>query len=473
MTTVVSNAFALFVNAIAPADHIISLGTSTFDASSVQAGEIIEIAAGTRSGLRIDGLVNGTALNPIIIRNEPGAQVTINRTSTQTGDFLFRLKGGRYVIDGRTYAPAGESYGIKITRSTAQGAPTSFMQLLNDNPTNGWAEYITIKGVEVDGLSALSSQNPNNQAMIGIQHNEFDTGSSIYKLANYPGTVYHNVIVEHCYIHDTYGEGVYLGANYHSDGVYFDRPPTSGFEARYNIVEDMGRGFIELKLGWDGTNKIHHNICRRSGLRDNEPSGAQAVGCSFYEGGGEIYNNWIEDAGEHGAWTYVFKLPKSYLNSKGYSEQLTFRAYNNIIVTPGAGLSPGTNQPGNGVLAGDEGTSPLGEGQTAYYETSEAYNNTIISPENHGVSMGGQGSTKIAANNIICDVGGSYVSGATDTNNNKTSTVAAQFFENAGADDYRLTDNSPARDNASGTPLATTDYDDVVRGTPASQGAYE
>jgi hypothetical protein len=433
--------------AVAPPDFIIPTSTGTWNGASegVFPGAIVQIAAGNRGTLRINDVVSSDLSNPIIIRSDPAGVSTIRRTNAQNGDFIFRINDSRgWILDG-SYT-SGQTYGIKVMHSiNGVDSPSAFIQMW------GVCQDYIIRNIEVDG----GYLQPNETGGIGIQHNDNSVTSPGVQLWR------ENIIVERCKVYDVDGEGIYLGPNY--GGGLSNVTPLRNIEVRYNDLQRCGRDACQIKSTIDGNNSFHHNYCKTTGLRLDEHQGAQKLGFGYFEGSGDVYNNWFEDSGEHGILNFCLARPNS------YSLPPT-RIYNNIIIRSGVN-DDAIAQDGDGIRV-DAGSG------MAIPEYVEIYNNTIIDSENVGIRVYSEISTPITVqNNISVGNGGSDIAlpGHAVESNNQTGTVASQFFDDAGLDNYSLTTNSPALDNATTGLTASTDYADVSRpqGPNKDQGALE
>jgi hypothetical protein len=432
---------------VTPADYIIPLGTTTFNASAVQPGEIIEIAGGTRGRLRIDN-VAGALGNRITIRSSKDQKTIIRLPTPGSGDFVVRMQNCTHWDFDGTYTD-GEEYGIKIMHSTTGvDSSTSYMQM--------WricSDY-AIRGVEVDG-GFLAGGSDNG---IGIQHND---GSITFQ--NPVDQLWReNILIEQCKIYDVQGEGIYLGSNYGASE--HDVTPLRNIEVRFNDVRFCGRDCIQVKSTLEGDNSIHDNITEESGTRTDEGTPNQKPTISYFEGSGDVYNNISINAGEHGINQFVSNRPNS-------QSLPPFRAWNNLVIRPGIFNDDANTQPGDGISSGASAGGAVPE----YVEITY---NTVIGAEQAGVEANSSIDTPVTIrNNLLLDCPQAIndnSSGTKDIANNQTGSVAGMNFVDQANDDYHLTSSSPARNNASGVSPAT-DLDGIERprGGTADQGCYE
>jgi hypothetical protein len=402
-------------------------------------GDVIELAHGTHGPLVFQNFA-GLAAQPITIRNGNGV-VIVRRTSAATGSFVLSLRNCQHVtLDGSN---AGESYGIQVMyASSGTDAPSAFIQLWDNGaglaagtPT----EAITIRYVEVDGGWPTNSTDG-----IGIQLNDGDQ----FTRALHPTQVRDGLLIEHCYVHDVEGEGMYIGPNW-TDGDI----PVTNVEIRYNTVDDTGWDGIQVKSCFEGTNSIHHNTVRRVGSR-MDALFYQHYGIAIDSGRGDIYANWIEDSGHHGIQVYTASGPTT-----GY-DPFPAAIYNNVIVRPGSTY----------YVAGDSTDGIVTGSQTGTIRVVPAiYNNTIIDPQSRAIDVNSNTTSGFVTNNICIDSSGVSAPGGVTVTNNPTSAT----FVDDGADDYHLAAASLASGTV-GTDIAATDFDGDARANgTADCGAYE
>jgi len=429
------------------ADHTISLKTSTFDCSSVRAGDTVTLPSGTRDPLVIAGC-NGTASNPITIRNDSrGTGPTVIRSSSGS-ERAFVLACNNcvgVVIDGSNKwsgAPNEETYGIKITMTGGE-APTAFLRI------GGLSRFVTIRNVEVDGAwPALADHG------IGISVNDHKI-----KLADHPGRWREGILIERSYVHDIGAEGLYVGPPH-----YYGDLPLRNIEIRRNRIEDIGWNAINTKSMWEGNNSIHHNVVRRVGKNSSTSTNtSQYSAITNISGTVKIYNNLIESSGQHGISQWTGGGP---LASEGKGPFETY-IWNNVIVGAGSlwrtfmGESHGINV---GAQDGCEKPIPY------------IFNNTIVNARRNAVRLAANVGGGFVKDNIVADAGSTpivapiFVTQA----NNRVGAASQMDFMDAENSNFRLRATSPAR-NQSTNGFPENDFDDVPRPQDGAgdQGAFE
>jgi hypothetical protein len=293
-----------------------------------------------------------------------------------------------------------------------------------------------------------------NSDGIGISINDHSI-----KRSDYPGTWREGYLIEHNYIHDIEGEGMYVGPNYRDGDL-----PLRNIEIRFNLLEDIGWEGINTKSMLAGNNSVHHNVVRRVGKNDSQTTKPnQYAGINNNMGSVKIYNNWVEDTGTHGIKVGSGEGPPE---SAGYGPFASY-VWNNVILNAGSlWRSFMSESHGISVTAQDEREKPA----------PFIYSNTIINPRGNGIHMSGSVAPGYVKDNIISGVDGTPIQAPSVViqSNNRAGVVSAMLFVDAERKNYRLRPDSPARNKGSdGFP--DTDFDDRARpqdGVP-DQGAFE
>ena len=403
-------------------DHTISLEQKRIDGNmmDVQPGDKICIAAGKRDYLRLENF-NGSAEKPLLITN----------------------CGGQVVITGNEY------YGIAIVEST-------FFQLTgsgNDAHTYGFKIIGSgAMGIQVAGFSSdfeIDHIEIENVGFAGIMA-KHDPSCANPDLRNF---IMKNVSMHDNYIHDTGGEGFYLGYSWFPSREV-DCNGTKTLFYPHEIQSLQIYNNLIRNTGWDGlqvgcaTNEVNifNNTIENYGV-DNElyqNNGVQ-IGAGTT---GDFFNNIIKEGTGTG------------ISFFGYGNN---RVYNNQLIRCG----------NLGIYQNDKGAR---EG-TNYY----IVNNTFISPGSTAIHVSDAiTSGNLLANNILVNPGnGSFIEGInarwTQEANLTTADIKGVFFKDVAKDDYRLTANSPAIDG--GTALLWLKFDAQMHERPGGKaydiGAFE
>jgi hypothetical protein len=379
-----------------------STGTVVVDGLTLnlQAGSVICLSALNKYvNITFRNLV-GTGANPIIITNCAGV-ATVNATGKPytikvESSKHFRIKGG-----------AGTSYGIKLSGGHM--------------------------GLTLEKLSTLFEVNNVEIGNVGFAGIMAKTDPTCDDATNRGNFVMQNVFIHDNYIHDTGGEGLYIGNSFYETGMNL----SCGYRLPHTI---------------DGL-KIYNNRIERAGW-----DGIQ-VGCAVT--GAHVYRNRVEDYGY---------LNVAYQNNGiQFSQGTKGICYRNFI-SRGPGI--GINVVGYGdsfihdnviVSAGTFGIF-CDERTTRDLPGFRIVNNTIIDPSQDGIRMYNEYVPGIIFNNIIVNPGNfsRYVYPRTGndayvykinryipielSNNIFTMQLATVGFRDPLTGNFRLAEFSPARD---------------------------
>src|SRR5262245_58489608 len=436
------------IEPVLAADHRIPSSAVSFNCAPVNPGDTVTLAPGIRGPLSIRNCT-GTNTNRITIRNDSaGAGPTVIRRATGTkAGFIFNCENCVGVtLDGSNKwagAPLGKTYGIKVTVTGGAG-PSIFLRF------GGLSRHITIRNVEIDGAWPSIVTNGS-----GIRINDLKVDRNTF-----PGLWRENILLEDNYVHNVALEGMYVGANF-KDGDL----PVRNVEIRNNIVEDTGFEGINTKSMWEGDNSIHHNQVRRAGMNGAMTNNsAEFSGIKNNAGTVKIYNNWVETTGQHGiqSWTQGGPLESA---GRGPFEA---HIWNNVIVAAGGGHFP--------FMGASYGIS-VGAQNGCEKPVPLVYNNTIINSRQSAIYLTRNVGAVFVRDNLISASGGNPVIAAPSfvvVTNNLVGTVTQMAFMDPLAGNFRLTANSPARNQGSEV-FPATDFDDDPRpnGEAADQGAFE
>lgn len=363
-------------------DYIVELDVISVDLASVGVGpgDTVYLRAGHRDQVYFSN-IHGTKEAPILVTNLDGQVVFTSSTShtirfSQCDHFILRGTPGE-----------GYDYGIKVAYA-ARGMSGIAMY---DRSSDFEVCDIEITGVGFAGILAKDDN------------------------ATGPDWAMENVFLHDLYIHDTGGEGFYVGSSF-----WTTRNPHELHNVHIynNLIVRAGWDGIQLGCGTQNTS-IHDNVIINPGFF-NEPS--QRSGIQLNPGSDtHIYNNYIEGGSSSGI----------FLSGRGGN-----KVYNNIIVRPaGAGIN----------VAEDADLIP----GTAYY----VMNNTIIEPGGHGCWFRSRGSVgSLFYNNLVVNPGGSYLYrqyanvDVTESNNLYSASKVTVGFVDPATNDYHLLISSPAVD---------------------------
>lgn len=311
-------------------------GTTKIDGkgnfSNIRPGNVLCIEAGLyEGGLQFVNLIGGSG-SPIVIKN-CGGQVALNES--------IQIFASRYVKISGT-GDASKKYGFKVQKSAGVGVDIG--QLSSD--------------VEVENIEIENAGFAGIMAKTDPQCNKPETWKDNFTL--------YNLKIHDCFIHDTEGEGMYIGAtagykdsNKWCNGGKMYAHYLKSVYIYNNRLERTGWDGIQVNLAVEDT-KIYNNTVIGYGTSKTL---YQNFGFSIGSGTkGRIYSNFIYQLD---AYKTTSTNPNDYKASgvQIISNQDTF-FYNNIIV----------NSERHGVFAHNRLTpSQVNSGEGYYF-----INNTII-----------------------------------------------------------------------------------------------
>lgn len=431
-----------------------------------QAGDIIELAAGTHGKLTVT--LNGSASGYVTLRASRSARVTISAATS----FVFTYASCSYLtIDGGVI---GTQYGLLFTAPSSSSGVGHFVKC------SGRSHHITIRNFEIDGKVTSWSGTPAAAIPIGLGLHD-----NTLLRANNNSVFHHDILVENFYAHSLRGEAIYGGPNWTTGAV-----PMKDVTIRNGVIEDTGRDGIQVKAPYEGTNVVDNVVCRRVGRNNYDRDAGQLFGISIACGTARVSNCRIYDSGESGIQFYTQNGPFVDTAFDGYGPYTEFavEAYNNLVVRAGSGLARtgkvmgqapapagcSAANAGNGIVAGaDTDTNAAGKGMVP--PLPNFYNNTVANCEQYGINIGSRCKAGgVVSNNVLIGNGTALNLGVTTTNvgNYSTGTPFANPSNtfNASGDDYHLTLARPV----SGTAVAAVDLDGDARSlATADSGCYE
>lgn len=429
-------------------DHFIEKDILIIDGEdlNIQSGDVVCLEAGAREYLLIRNVdPNDTFSSPVTIQNYEG-QLIID-TEHYYGISIQNCNN--LIISGK--GDPSYTYGIDIRRV--------------ENGSGIGVNNLSSK-VEIEGCQIADTY----FAGIIAKTDPYCTDGVIYPTRN--DFTQYNIIIHDNYIHDTGGEGMYIGSskftgftlecNGESQTVY---PHVNiGVQIYDNIVESTGWDGIQISSVISDCN-IYNNYI----LHDSEEGYTYQMSGILIGGGSQCdcYNNKIFDGKGDGIEIF----------GKG-----NMKIYNNLIVRAGETYYPG-----------DLTYSKYGIYCDDVYTDANAYmyfyNNTIISPKSDGINFRNENISDVRAyNNLIVEPGAYSTIGedafihiddetiTIDKQNNFFSTdVYAINFDSPANSDYDLQITSPVINQ--GKAISDFDFDIENRSRPIADkwdiGAYE
>lgn len=424
-------------------DFTIPLNTTTINGTSlgVQPGDTICLLAGQRTFLYFKNII-GDSLHPVVIINKDGAVNVMNTTYS----YGIRVAQSRYFRFTGTGVDSIK-HGIKIL----QTAPNCNGLSLDNLATNFEIDHFEIANTGFAGINSKTQPTCDGTANRGV-------------FTQYSVSIHDN------YIHDTGGEGMYIGHSFYNgycqtcNGVPDTLYPHDiiGMRIYNNIIENAH---------WDGMQvgcvvedcEIYNNVITNYGIDKvtSQNAGLQIGGGTT----GKCYNNFV--ANGSGIGINVFGTGNNFV-------------YNNIVLNAGQNYFP--NDPSkfvHGIFCADRSTVP---GSPFNF-----INNTIINPKTDGIRMTSTlSANNEIRNNIVVHPGsmGSYSNPNTSyvnlmttaptfvSNNYYAPTAAEVQFRDTLNMNYRVLGTSPVKD--AGIDVSSMgviiDYDSLLR---LNYGSYD
>lgn len=432
-----------------------TIDCDTFD-GGVAPGDTIELTSGSRGAVEIRDC-NGNASNPIRVRKSASAtRLTI--TGGGGGADAFLVRDSTHVDIDFTTNWTGHATGCGADSSRSE-TPKTDCGLLIDGTNQyglkcrGKCQFITWKGIEVDGNWPVAAN------LNGID-NAFSPNDQSYCVSQSPSYLNREfregLNVSENYFHHVSQEALYFGPNVGNGNCTAGTgvPRIKDATINDNFIQYAGWDGIEIKSAIAGTNMIEGNVILDIGA-GAVSSGANSRGISFFESSGIArYNRIGRTLDPPGG---AAALVCSTNNGFTYLAAFDCQFYGNVIYdADGQGINFTRSAGSDSAMGGD------------------VYNNTVIDVGgcinvDSETDEGGVVKDNICAGNTSISISGAGWS----QNNNRTGTVAAQHFTNSATDDYSLTTDSPAKNNATGCPNVDLVGTSRPQGSACDQGAYE
>jgi parallel beta-helix repeat protein len=357
-------------------DYIVKGYHNNGELLHIKPGQVICFDASMHYEKAVLSYIKGTKEKPIIIRNCGGVA-----TISSPKSFALKIEHSEHfklLGDG----VADSTYGLRIT--TKSGFFVSLEQFTTD---------FEIARVEIAGANKNGFGEGAGFAGIGIKTSPYQD-CALFTDSTRQAWVMRNVSVHHNYIHDTGGEGMYIGHGFYKGRKEKACPAKTyshsikGLRVYNNIVENTGFDGIQIKNADDDC-EVYNNTIRNFGTR---AKGAQNEGLFIGEGvTGKVYNNLIDTGTGHG------------ISFQGMGNN---QFYNNVILN-----------------AGDDGFNGSGSSMAVYIPDGYfmIFNNTIYNSREDGfVFFHNHGGKKIVMNNLVVKAGHKLTSrgGRLDSCNN-------------------------------------------------------
>lgn len=378
------------VEAVAACTYTITTSQQVVDGSTIPAGATVCVQAGTRGALLLKNF-NGTASNPITIIN----------------------KGGKVVFTGSLSVP----YGLKTSHC-------SHIKVLGTGDPSikyGFEVNGTHVGRAYDDLSTdfeVANVEIHGTGFAGVFAKTDPTCDPATQRGNF---VMQNISLHDNYIHDTGGEGFYIGNSFFANG--------------HNVSPC---GMVLPHEIWGC--RVYNNITLRTGCE-----GIQ-VGCATK--GCEIFDNSVTSPGQT-------PFADAQNNGIQMGEGTGGKCYNNIVKnSPGVGiiiLGLGDNLVCNNFILNSGAYGIFADSRYTPDNNFKFINNTIITTGGDGIRLYSETiPMNTVINNVIIKPGSgipiykrSNNVKLTASNNYVNNDVTTCKFVNCSSSDYHLNSGSP------------------------------
>ena len=366
------------------------------DFPGIGAGSVICIKAGLYGAFRFTGF-KGANGNPIVIKN-CGGKVTINSSEINYNSVQFdECQYVRFTGSGHE----GTKYGIFVETTR-----------LNENGKSG------LSGVSAGSLSSdfefdhLEIQKTGFAGIVAKTDPKTSNCESPETQATFrKNFTLRNLNIHHNYIHNTGGEGMYIGSTWgYSETTTKD--VCNGYAhllenvyIHHNRIEQAGWDGFQVSLAHINTKIYNNDILGYAYHAAQEGEGNQSFGIALGSGtraevynnriiqdpanttsiqraisginvltGTKVYNNLIVGPGEFGVWFHIRHVENDIL--KDLQEGLGYHFINNTIVEPGV-----NNTSGIGIFVSTCQPASEGSAGCRYNFDMNFKNNVVINPK--------------------------------------------------------------------------------------------
>lgn len=281
----------------------------------------------------------------------------INFKGTEENPLIFKNCGGKVVVESDTYSGImfRESEFIRITGTGDENIEYGIHINYTSSGRVGLSVTYLSTDFEIDHLEVSNTGFAGIMAKTDPECNDPKTWRENFLMKN--------IIIHDNYVHDTGGEGMYVGASFGYETTKLDDCPTvfahflDDVKIFDNIVEDVGWDGIQVSLGVTGTEVYRNTIYGYGSEKSSNHNAGLQLGSGaageYYNNiiwqkpeyaieeqtaiqainaltGTIFYNNIIIEPGEYGIWMHLRFSDASIDMSKSYN------FINNTIIAPGA-----------------------------------------------------------------------------------------------------------------------------------------
>ncbi|RED95650.1 right-handed parallel beta-helix repeat-containing protein [Marinoscillum furvescens] len=328
----------------ADCDHVVNNYVTDGTQLNIQPGDIICLDASVDYNRLVFRNIVGTRNNPVIIRNCGGIAKIYSDASF--GLKFENSKDFKLIGDG-----TDDQYGIRVT--TEKGFYVTMERFTTD---------VEMARIEVAGSTPEGKGDRAGFAGIGVKTSPYQD-CELFTDHTRQAWVMRDISIHDNYIHDTGGEGIYMGHGFYTGRKESKCPAITyshsirGVKIYNNLIENVGYDGIQIKNANQNV-RVYNNVIRNYGTKNHSAHNeglfiGEGTTGKFYNnlvdtgtgngcqiqgiGNLDIYNNIFYNSGEHGIYAshgkYVKRLKEGYFNimnnSVINSQKYGFVFYNN------------------------------------------------------------------------------------------------------------------------------------------------
>ncbi|NUP06631.1 MAG: hypothetical protein HOW73_11305 [Polyangiaceae bacterium] len=410
-------------------DHTIEPGTGQVNGTELgfMPGDVVCVMAGDYEYIRFRE-VKGTSADPIVVKN-CGGVVNVHNTDRA---YAIDFQGSSHDFHLTGTGDPNEPYGFRVSAPATDPYPGIGLWFL-DKSTDYEVDHIEVFDTGFAGVMAKTDPLCDGSADQDV-------------------FIQRNVHLHHLWVHDTGGEGFYVGStqsNGHTitcDGQSEVHQPhfLEGIEIDHVLVEDTGWDGMQVGMARMGCS-VHDNVIRRVGGEGVQYQ-QQGLQIGTYSSC-DIRRNTLSDGPVMGVFVlgaYDTTVADNVIARFGEDA-----VYANLNMTPG----PVSYRIVHNTLLGFGGAAVRVFGDQV--EGAVGWNNFVVGADN-AISAG---------NDVGWDASGNVF----------VPNIDAALFSDPTNDDFRIVGDSPARGagidhTADGFDV---DHDGFLRAVPPAAGAYE
>ncbi|MEQ8470477.1 MAG: right-handed parallel beta-helix repeat-containing protein [Marinoscillum sp.] len=259
-------------------DFIVNSYSTDGEQLGIKPGDVICLDAAVQYSKIVFRNIVGTRNEPVIIRNCGG--VATVHSNSGFGIKFENSKDYKLIGDG-----SADQYGIKVT--TGKGFYITMEMFSTD---------FEIARVEVAGLHPNGIGDRAGFAGIGVKTSPYQD-CDLFTDPTRQAWIMRDVVIRDNYIHDTGGEGIYLGHGFYTGRKESKCPSVTyshsirNVKIYNNLIENVGYDGMQIKNANQNV-KVYNNVIRNYGTKNHS---AHNEGLFIGEGTtGKFYNNIID-----------------------------------------------------------------------------------------------------------------------------------------------------------------------------------